>query len=61
MDWAVYDQRHMSMYAGIVAAGCGYVLIHYIMLCCCVILQEPRDGRFWCEAEARYVDAAQNR
>uniref|UniRef100_A0A383VJ14 Replication protein A subunit n=1 Tax=Tetradesmus obliquus TaxID=3088 RepID=A0A383VJ14_TETOB len=22
---------------------------------------EPREGRFWCEAESRYVDAAQNR
>lgn len=22
---------------------------------------EPRDGRYWCEAESRYVDVAQNR
>lgn len=28
---------------------------------CPVLVQEERDGRYWCEADARYVDAAQNR
>lgn len=22
---------------------------------------EPRDGRYWCEAEGRFIDVAQNR
>jgi hypothetical protein len=32
-----------------------------VLLQLLLLSQEPRDGRFWCEAESRYVDAAQNR